>query len=523
MNPERWFREKFDREPNYSELLDGLAKTQAERQQLLRLYLEPNEQEREQGLKQPTTAHRAIAKLTEQGYFKVIITTNFDCLIEQALEDAGVVATVLSSPEQVEGALPLIHTRCCVFKIHGSYLDTRIRNTPEELSIYPCQYNRLLNRIFDEFGLVVCGWSAEWDHALGDAIFRAPSRRFTTFWAIRGTVNETASRLIKHRDAQEVSIADADSFFQRVHEHVKSLEEFSRPHPLSTGVAVASLKRYLSEPKYRIRFVDLIEEVVDQVLEVTTASTFAVLNDQNLGSPVEVAMVQAPKYEAACSTLLAMATIGGFWAEDEHFGVWERALERLALANYQGSRHSLTRLVQLLPGALLLYALALGALKANRLRFLGRILGTYIAMDLHVSISPSDNEGFPLGPFVDGREYADQPLKNRLFNLLQEHSKSLFTDPDSYTYVFDKLEILFSLGFAYRGYRNNQFQFTVGTFLYRQRNREQIFEEIMGSLGSFRDASPYVNSGIFGERVEECQWILGELQKFANATVMGRG
>ena len=29
-------------------------------------------------------------------------------------------------------------------------------------------------------------------------------------------------------------------------------------------------------------------------------------------------------YEGACSTLLAMALIGGYWAEEEHYTLWQR-------------------------------------------------------------------------------------------------------------------------------------------------------------------------------------------------------
>jgi hypothetical protein len=186
----------------------ALAKTPAERQQLLRAYLEP----REEGAKRPTAAHRAIAALVAQGFVKVIITTNVDRLTESSLVEAGVVPTILSSPDQVHGALPLIHTQCCVFKVHGDYLDTRIRNTPTELASYPAEFDQLLHRIFDEFGLVVCGWSAEWDGALRNAILRAPSRRFATYWAVLAEPSDEARRLIDHRRAHVVSIKDADTF-----------------------------------------------------------------------------------------------------------------------------------------------------------------------------------------------------------------------------------------------------------------------------------------------------------------------
>ena len=171
-NPEAWYRDAFGEDADYSNLLDTIAKSPSERQQLLRSYFEPSEDEREQGLKQPTAAHRAIARLASGGYCRVILTTNFDKLTERALEDEGVSPTVITTPEAIEGALPLVHQKCCVIKVHGDYLDTRIKNTPEELAAYDDRLNRLLDQVFDEFGLIVCGWSGQWDVALRAALER---------------------------------------------------------------------------------------------------------------------------------------------------------------------------------------------------------------------------------------------------------------------------------------------------------------------------------------------------------------
>ena len=57
--------------------------------------LNRSDQEREEGEKEPTLAHRAIAELAAQGFIKVIITTNFDRLVETALREEGVEPTVL--------------------------------------------------------------------------------------------------------------------------------------------------------------------------------------------------------------------------------------------------------------------------------------------------------------------------------------------------------------------------------------------------------------------------------------------
>jgi SIR2-like domain len=68
---------------------------------------------------------------------RVVITTNFDRLIENALREAGVEPTVISSEDAIAGATPLVHSQCTIIKIHGDYLDARIKNTDAELEESP--------------------------------------------------------------------------------------------------------------------------------------------------------------------------------------------------------------------------------------------------------------------------------------------------------------------------------------------------------------------------------------------------
>ena len=512
-SPEAWYREKFGTEPDYSYLLENLARTPAERQQLLRSYWEPDEQEREEGDKQPTGAHHAIAALVAQGFIKVIITTNFDQLMERALRDAGVVPTVLSSPDHVQGALPLIHTQCCILKLHGDYLDTRIRNTPGELEAYPEEFDRLLDRIFDEFGLIVCGWSATWDNALRQAIERCPSRRFTTYWAVRGEPTDEAQQLINHRCAEVIAIEEADTFFQTVQQHVESIEEFSRPHPLSTEAAVASLKRYLSEPKYRIQLSDLIDETVDRIIEATSGEAYSV---QGIPINTESATARVRGYEAACSTLLAMASVGGFWVEEEHYSVWQRVLPRLSTSPGTGTVFWLQ--LKRYPGTLLLYALGLGALANNRLEFLGHLFATTVDRRNQRDISAVQI----LPPFclfdngramqiLEGMEGRHAPLNDWLHNALRQLTKRVIPSDDEYALVFDKLEILIAIGCAYR---ESSTWAPMGAFGYRDENRNRILQEIEESISEFQEQSPFVKSGIFGETVEQCSQSLEVFKGF---------
>ena len=194
-DPADWFRKKHGAEPDYSKLLDEIAKTPAERQQLLRGYFEPTEDERSQGLKLPSAAHKAIAQLVAAGHLRVIVTTNFDRLVEKALEEVGVAPTVISTTDQLSGALPLTHSGPTVIKLHGDYLDTRIKNTELELAAYDKGLDGMLDRIFDEYGLIVSGWSGDWDTALRAAIERSPNRRFTTFWGTRSLLSDKGKQL----------------------------------------------------------------------------------------------------------------------------------------------------------------------------------------------------------------------------------------------------------------------------------------------------------------------------------------
>lgn len=520
-NPEVWYLTKFGKAADYSDLLDALAKTPAERQQLLRVYWEPNEQEREENAKQPTSAHRAIAELVAHGFVKVIITTNFDRLMESALADAGVVPTILSSPDQVHGALPLIHTQCCLFKVHGDYLDTRIRNTPTELTAYPAEFDQLLDRIFDEFGLVICGWSADWDGALRRALLRAPSRRFATYWAVRGEPSDEARRLIDHRGAQKVSIRDADTFFQSVQRHVQSLEEFSRPHPLSIEAAVASLKRYLTEPRYRIQLADLVDETVDRVVEVTSGQAFAAQGGPAPNNASATARVRG--YEAACSALLAMAPIGGFWAEKDHYNVWQRALERLSLVS-GGGGYSLWLELQRYPGTLLLYALGLGAVEAGRLQFLGLLFATTVHRESRENLPAVQllppfclfDQGGQIARFLDGMDKRHAPLNDWLHAALRQPAKRLIPDDDRYTFVFDKLEMLMSLGYAHHAKRTKEWYWTPpGAFGYRSQNRDRFLQEIEESIAKDKGQSSFVKSGIFGDSAEACTQSLAAFRDFA--------
>ena len=331
-----------------------------------------------------------------------------------------------------------------------------------------------------------------------------------------------AQRLIDHRGAQVIPIEDADTFFQTIQRHVESIEEFSKPHPLSTEAAVASLKRYISEPRYRIQLVDLIDETVGKIIEVTSGEAFVLKGGPTPTSESTTARVRG--YEAACSTLLAMAAVGGFWAEEKHHLVWQQTLERLGSTTLS-SGTVLWLDLQRYPATLLLYTLGLGAVEVNQLHFLKCLLDATLRRKhqedmLAVQILPPFrlfNNGGQAMRILEGMDDRYAPLNDWIHDTLRPYAERIIPNNDRYTLVFDKLEILMALSYAHhQGKRDDRYWAPPGAFVYRGENQTRILQEIRKSLSTRKDESSFVTCGIFGESAEACERGLTTLEGFVS-------
>jgi hypothetical protein len=85
-DPIDWYKQRYGVEPDYSGLLNSIANSPTERSLLLRSYFEPTDDERRDGLKVPTAAHRTMAQLALSGHVHLFLTTNFDRLLEKRSE-----------------------------------------------------------------------------------------------------------------------------------------------------------------------------------------------------------------------------------------------------------------------------------------------------------------------------------------------------------------------------------------------------------------------------------------------------
>ena len=381
-DPVSWYREQVGGEPDYSTIIEELAPSQAARLSLLSEFFEPTLQEQEDGLKVPTKAHHAIARLVADGYVRVIITTNLDRLLETALAEAGVNPSVISSPQHADAAMPMVHSPCTIIKVHGDYLSTDLRNTLEELAGYDEPINRLLDDVFDKYGLVVCGWSGTWDSALRERILGTPNRRFATYWLHRGPPQPHAQQIIGNRDAIAVEIQDADTAMGELSEMVQALADTADQRPVETAVAVARLRRHLPDPTQRIRAYDLViaetDAVIDQISDLPMR-----------GRPDSTAYLDRMQlYEQASAGLMKLLATGAFFSDRaDHDQLWVRSIERLATRPRHRTGDAGLVDMQQYPTLLAIYALGVGAFAADRINPIAHALSQIMVRE-HSQLEP---------------------------------------------------------------------------------------------------------------------------------------
>jgi len=336
-DPLEWYRETFEgEEPSYDNLLDRIAHKSIDRRNILSEYFDPSPEDQKEGKKIPQDAHKAIAKLVKQGYIKIILTTNFDRLLESALLSEGVHPYLIYSDDGIDGCLPPAHIRdsCIIYKIHGDFKDTRLRNTPEELKTYPEKVNNFLNRILEDFGVIVCGWSAEWDIALREAIGKKKENRFGIYWTTLSSPGQTLKNINNNIEPIFITISGADKFFQIMYENIEALRNYEYPvDPLTIPIAIERTKKYLSE-KNSVRLFDLLSKERMSIYTEISSDRYEINNSTLKARGIEVNdqlyIQRFSQYEELIKPLCRVCGTIAFFDDGEYGKLISSTVENLA-------------------------------------------------------------------------------------------------------------------------------------------------------------------------------------------------
>ena len=471
-DPEAWYRSRFSSEPDYSSLLEQLAITPAERTAALAKYFEGNNTE-EEALK-PTKAHVAIAKMVKRGFIRVILTTNFDRLMERALEAEGISPSILPTPDAIQGALPLAHATCTLVKLHGDYRDARLRNTVQELSTYDSVTQSLIDRVLDEYGLIVSGWSATWDIVLRNSVARAVNRRFTMVWANLSHPTKEAEDLIQLRQAHTIGGISADDFFTELNDKLEALDAFDAPHPLSVDLAVLRAKKYVAESRYRIQLYDLLSSETSQA--INPIGSFSMTAEIT----AELYVERVVQYEALTLRLASILLNVAYWSEPDTVPVLLGNIERLMKLKTSFAGYSNWIELQIYPATLCFYAVGLSFVAVENYRGLTALLREFRTgageMNNIVNLA---SERLQVHGALNGdvlNEAAAQPQRvpasERVFDLMEPLFRNYLPTVTAFEDVFDKFEYLCALVLAdHRALKDSHIFGWYGRWAWRNRER----------------------------------------------------
>jgi len=111
--------------------------------------------------------HEIIAWLARQGFINAIVTTNFDCLLEKALEKQGVLYEVAYDPSTYKSCANWLETRTSiipipVLKVHGSVKDSSsmIDTLKQRLLKRNENLDKCLETLLSKYFWLVAGFSA---------------------------------------------------------------------------------------------------------------------------------------------------------------------------------------------------------------------------------------------------------------------------------------------------------------------------------------------------------------------------
>lgn len=514
--PHEWYKDKYGKEATYTSLLDEVVKTPTERVQLMKNYFEPTEEERDNGLKLPTKTHKAIAKLIKAGYIRVVITTNFDRFLEQALRDENVEVTVITGKEDIDKALPLMHSGPMIVKVNGDYQSCKFLNTTEELKNYPRKMKDYLKRIFEDFGLITCGWSARWDKALIEILRKSPKSRYTSFFTY---VNELEKDLLcasKYRNGINIRINSSDEFFSEVYERVVAMENLYNKKDIDKDVFVARIKRYICKPEYKVELDELIESELNNACKVINENETYDFSYTQEGFS-EKFTEYLSKHLGAIDKLIPAAIAIVRWGTNECQNDLVKVIQKLCILRIpKKSKRSSAEYFHLIAAQLLVHSLGVACIYYEKYSLLIKLFKTKALQDYPMSRSDNLFYSASIGIYEDAiRYYKERLISDIIVDKLFPYYRDVFFSKQEFESCYYAWEYMQSLIIKYYnldGYSN----FIEGKYKNLFRNildRSDYYANfVKASIEEKNDWEP-LKQGLFDSEYSNYEMLYDELKK----------
>lgn len=528
-DPYDWYITKYKKEPSYSVLLDRLVITPFERMNLLKKYFESDStQERDV---QPTKAHKYIAKLVKEGYVKVIITPNFDRLLEKAFIDEDINPYTITHNDDINGMQPLVHTDHIIIKVNGDYLDSRFLNTEHELSDYPPAMKNLLNEVFQNFGLITCGWSAQWDTGIVNILKGVDNFRYPYYFTHVGKCSNELTELAAIRKGKTLQINDADNYFYSLHEKVAALERVNASNPMNKDIVVARAKKYLKDSNGLIELEELVEEEVKKAYrKINDKAGYDAYFDGKIFNHFNETHLDA------ISVLQPLLINIVRWSRKEHNSIIISAIQKLATPPYQMNKAYRDDTIKLhyLSATFLFYSVGIASLIYKR----------YNLLDKLFKIKKPDNKFSRSYERLLIKEANGELLNKEGFNSIQgtinftpfsdflcrtnrPQFEESFLNEEEYESYFDIFEYLLSLYYWIQVkpiFDNKRTPY--GSYKWRRQREshsdiETIYKDFFSEAEEMQDNWPPIKQGMFDGSFDKYAKVKSEVDEFLKKIYLG--
>jgi NAD-dependent SIR2 family protein deacetylase len=222
---ETYYEENFE-DSTYSEIIESLFPSREEQREFLENLFEN---------KAPGKAHTLIAEWVKVGLIRFIITTNFDSLIEDSFDDAGLRGkySVITDKAQVLTSKPWnLVENCRIYKVHGTIEQGQIKNTKKDVEKLDDDLEKDFLDIIERHGVIVLGYAGnKEDKAVMDCFNRRRFKGYSLYWTVHDDpINDYVKELVKRQDGLIIKIQSASDFLEEVLNRVEiARKRYDRP------------------------------------------------------------------------------------------------------------------------------------------------------------------------------------------------------------------------------------------------------------------------------------------------------
>jgi hypothetical protein len=266
-------------------------------------------------------------------------------------------------------------------------------------------------------------------------------------------------------------------------------------------LAVASLKKFIVEDKYRIELRDLVSSET----EVSFKSLFSLAVQPNSPINVEYLFDRMRLYEGTCEILLHLLAHGSYWGGSDQLRFWQDAISRMSKLKQLLSGNNALLSLQIYPACLSLYSAGVGAIAGGKYETLSKLLRE-ISIDDNGVERPLLRVALPwsvlshsIAKQLPGYAGRGAPISDRIFDILREPLKEYLPDEADYANVFDRFEYFAALvHLDLRILSGDTEHAPIGRFQFRVLSGNQSeMNRVLAEAKKYGDNWDVIRSGVF--------------------------